>query len=195
MKLAGKCIGLLSLTAVVSGLPGCAKSAPIKAPIARIVLKSQRIEIPSHGILRRAASRRRQYLLSDVSLRWDGADPAAAFSCHMESGNEQDDKVLRLSAARKRYRQSRPVHPAIERVRCFDEVVAVTARRVTTHTPEKLVHLNAHPMRLSEGLEHLRGSQERGFTDVRVHLASWNEWSRDPSLPIETGLPYKQPAA
>jgi thiosulfate/3-mercaptopyruvate sulfurtransferase len=34
-----------------------------------------------------------------------------------------------------------------------------------------------------------------GFTDVRVYLASWNEWSRDPSLPIETGLPYEQPAA
>ncbi len=34
-----------------------------------------------------------------------------------------------------------------------------------------------------------------GFADVRVYLASWNEWSRVPSLPIETGLPYKQPAA
>jgi hypothetical protein len=49
MKLAGIYIGLLSLTAVVSALPGCTKSAPIKAPIAGIVLQSQRIEIPSQG--------------------------------------------------------------------------------------------------------------------------------------------------
>ena len=28
-----------------------------------------------------------------------------------------------------------------------------------------------------------------GFRDVRNYFASWNEWSRDPSLPIETGEP------
>jgi thiosulfate/3-mercaptopyruvate sulfurtransferase len=28
-----------------------------------------------------------------------------------------------------------------------------------------------------------------GFRDVRNYFASWNEWSRDPSLPIETGAP------
>jgi thiosulfate/3-mercaptopyruvate sulfurtransferase len=31
--------------------------------------------------------------------------------------------------------------------------------------------------------------KEGGFTDVRVYFGSWNEWSRDPSLPIESGLP------
>jgi thiosulfate/3-mercaptopyruvate sulfurtransferase len=25
--------------------------------------------------------------------------------------------------------------------------------------------------------------------DVRMYFGSWNEWSRDPSLPIEQGLP------
>lgn len=25
---------------------------------------------------------------------------------------------------------------------------------------------------------------------IETNLGSWNEWSRDPSLPIEEGLPY-----
>lgn len=29
-----------------------------------------------------------------------------------------------------------------------------------------------------------------GIKDVKLYFGSWNEWSRDPSLPIETGLPY-----
>ena len=36
---------------------------------------------------------------------------------------------------------------------------------------------------------------EAGFTNLRIYFASWNEWARDPSLPIETGLPDpKRPA-
>lgn len=31
--------------------------------------------------------------------------------------------------------------------------------------------------------------REAGFQDVRLYFGSWNEWSRDPSLPIESGLP------
>lgn len=30
---------------------------------------------------------------------------------------------------------------------------------------------------------------EAGFTDVRNYFASWNEWSRDESFPIKTGIP------
>lgn len=30
---------------------------------------------------------------------------------------------------------------------------------------------------------------EAGVKDVRIYFASWNEWSRDPSLPIEEGAP------
>jgi thiosulfate/3-mercaptopyruvate sulfurtransferase len=33
--------------------------------------------------------------------------------------------------------------------------------------------------------------KEAGVRDVRMYFGSWNEWSRDPSLPIESGLPYK----
>ncbi len=29
--------------------------------------------------------------------------------------------------------------------------------------------------------------KEAGVTDVRLYFGSWNEWSRNPELPIETG--------
>jgi thiosulfate/3-mercaptopyruvate sulfurtransferase len=32
--------------------------------------------------------------------------------------------------------------------------------------------------------------KEAGVKDVRIYFGSWNEWSRDPALPIEEGLPY-----
>ena len=31
--------------------------------------------------------------------------------------------------------------------------------------------------------------KQAGFTDVRMYFGSWNEWSRDPALPIETSPP------
>jgi thiosulfate/3-mercaptopyruvate sulfurtransferase len=34
-----------------------------------------------------------------------------------------------------------------------------------------------------------------GFERARVYLGSWNEWSRDPNLPIEPGLPYSLDSA
>jgi thiosulfate/3-mercaptopyruvate sulfurtransferase len=33
--------------------------------------------------------------------------------------------------------------------------------------------------------------KEAGIKNVSLYFGSWNEWSRDPSLPIEEGLPYK----
>jgi len=38
--------------------------------------------------------------------------------------------------------------------------------------------------------------KQAGFKDVRMYFGSWNEWSRDDTLPIESGLPFKgaQPA-
>ena len=32
--------------------------------------------------------------------------------------------------------------------------------------------------------------KQAGVSDVRMYFGSWNEWSRDPALPIETGLPF-----
>jgi thiosulfate/3-mercaptopyruvate sulfurtransferase len=37
--------------------------------------------------------------------------------------------------------------------------------------------------------------KEAGIENVTLYCGSWNEWSRDPSLPIESGLPYKSAAA
>jgi len=36
--------------------------------------------------------------------------------------------------------------------------------------------------------------EEAGIRDVRIYFGSWNEWSRDPSLPIETGYPFARAA-
>lgn len=32
--------------------------------------------------------------------------------------------------------------------------------------------------------------KEAGVRDVRLYFGSWNEWSRDPALPIDEGLPF-----
>jgi thiosulfate/3-mercaptopyruvate sulfurtransferase len=37
--------------------------------------------------------------------------------------------------------------------------------------------------------------KEAGVENVTLYFGSWNEWSRDPALPIETGLPYKASTA
>lgn len=37
--------------------------------------------------------------------------------------------------------------------------------------------------------------KEAGVKDVRLYFGSWNEWSRDPELPIETGHPAQSWAA
>ena len=36
---------------------------------------------------------------------------------------------------------------------------------------------------------------EAGITDIAIYFGSWNEWSRDPALPIETGLPFDAQSA
>ena len=35
--------------------------------------------------------------------------------------------------------------------------------------------------------------KQAGFDDVRMYFGSWNEWSRDDALPIESGLPFAEP--
>ena len=37
--------------------------------------------------------------------------------------------------------------------------------------------------------------KEAGVENVTLYFGSWNEWSRDPSLPIEAGLPFKAAAS
>lgn len=36
--------------------------------------------------------------------------------------------------------------------------------------------------------------EEAGIRNVRIYFGSWNEWSRDPALPIEEGYPFSSAA-
>ena len=55
-------------------------------------------------------------------------------------------------------------------------------------TPASTVYLYCFKgARASNSLVALK---EAGVSDVRLYFGSWNEWSRDDSLPIESGLPY-----
>ena len=55
-------------------------------------------------------------------------------------------------------------------------------------TPETPVYLYCFKgARASNSLIALR---EAGVKDVRMYFGSWNEWSRDPALPIESGMPF-----
>ena len=57
-------------------------------------------------------------------------------------------------------------------------------------TPQTPVYLYCFKgARASNSLIALR---EAGVQDVRMYFGSWNEWSRDPELPIESGMPYAE---
>jgi thiosulfate/3-mercaptopyruvate sulfurtransferase len=60
-------------------------------------------------------------------------------------------------------------------------------------TPDTPVYLYCFKgARASNSLVALK---EAGIKDVRMYFGSWNEWSRDPSLPIESGPPWAPAAA
>ena len=72
-----------------------------------------------------------------------------------------------------------------------DEILAECATvGITPQTPVVLYCFKG--ARASNTLVALK---EAGIEDVTLYFGSWNEWSRDPSLPIEAGLPYKTPSA
>jgi thiosulfate/3-mercaptopyruvate sulfurtransferase len=72
-----------------------------------------------------------------------------------------------------------------------DEILAECATvGVTPKTPVVLYCFKG--ARASNTLVALK---EAGIENVTLYFGSWNEWSRDPSLPIEGGLPYKSAAA
>ena len=59
-------------------------------------------------------------------------------------------------------------------------------------TPDTPVYLYCFKgARASNSLVALK---EAGIKDVRMYFGSWNEWSRDPSLPIESGPPWAKAA-
>jgi thiosulfate/3-mercaptopyruvate sulfurtransferase len=88
------------------------------------------------------------------------------------------------------YRMMKPT-PAGPMFKSRDEILAECATvGITPTTPVVLYCFKG--ARASNTLVALK---EAGIENVTLYFGSWNEWSRDPSLPIETGLPYKPPAA
>jgi thiosulfate/3-mercaptopyruvate sulfurtransferase len=88
------------------------------------------------------------------------------------------------------YRMMKPT-PAGPMFKSREEILAECATvGITPKTPVVLYCFKG--ARASNTLVALK---EAGIEDVTLYFGSWNEWSRDPSLPIETGLPYKAPSA
>jgi thiosulfate/3-mercaptopyruvate sulfurtransferase len=87
------------------------------------------------------------------------------------------------------YRMMKPT-PAGPMFKSREEILAECATvGVTPKTPVVLYCFKG--ARASNTLVALK---EAGIDNVTLYFGSWNEWSRDPSLPIETGLPFKASA-
>ena len=86
------------------------------------------------------------------------------------------------------YRMMKPT-PAGPMFKSAPEILAECASvGVTPDTPVVLYCFKG--ARASNTLVALK---EAGIKNVSLYFGSWNEWSRDPSLPIEEGLPYIAP--
>jgi thiosulfate/3-mercaptopyruvate sulfurtransferase len=82
------------------------------------------------------------------------------------------------------YRMMKPT-PEGPRFKSSDEILAECATvGIGKETPVYLYCFKG--ARASNTLLALKNA---GVEDVRMYFGSWNEWSRDPSLPIEEGLP------
>lgn len=82
------------------------------------------------------------------------------------------------------YRMMKPT-PEGPRFKSKDEILAECATvGITPNTPVYLYCFKG--ARASNTFIALKNA---GIKDVRMYFGSWNEWSRDPSLPIEEGLP------
>jgi thiosulfate/3-mercaptopyruvate sulfurtransferase len=85
------------------------------------------------------------------------------------------------------YRMMKPT-PSGPMFKSRDEILAECASvGITPQTPVVLYCFKG--ARASNTLVALK---EAGVANVTLYFGSWNEWSRDPSLPIETGLPFKR---
>jgi thiosulfate/3-mercaptopyruvate sulfurtransferase len=88
------------------------------------------------------------------------------------------------------YRMMKPT-PEGPRFKSSDEILAECATvGITKETPVYLYCFKG--ARASNTLLALKNA---GVKDVRMYFGSWNEWSRDPALPIEEGLPTAAAAA
>lgn len=88
------------------------------------------------------------------------------------------------------YRMMKPT-PEGPRFKSPDEILAECATvGITQDTPVYLYCFKG--ARASNTLLALKNA---GVKDVRMYFGSWNEWSRDPALPIEEGFPAPASAA
>jgi thiosulfate/3-mercaptopyruvate sulfurtransferase len=88
------------------------------------------------------------------------------------------------------YRMMKPT-PAGPMFKSRDEILAeCSSVGITPQTPVVLYCFKG--ARASNTLVALK---EAGVENVTLYFGSWNEWSRDPSLPIEAGLPFKAAAS
>ena len=74
-----------------------------------------------------------------------------------------------------------PMFRSVEEIRDICQQVGIT--------PETTVYI--YCFKGSRAANTLIALKEAGIKDVRNYFSSWNEWSRDPKLPIETGEPSK----
>jgi predicted metal-dependent enzyme (double-stranded beta helix superfamily)/rhodanese-related sulfurtransferase len=87
------------------------------------------------------------------------------------------------------YRMMKPTGEG-QRFKAKDEVLAECA--TVGVTPETPVYLYCFKgARASNTFLALKNA---GVKDVRMYFGSWNEWSRDPALPIESGSPFTKAA-
>lgn len=83
------------------------------------------------------------------------------------------------------YRMMKPT-PEGPMMKSKDEILAECA--TVGITPETPVYL--YCFKGARASNTFLALKEAGVKDVKIYFGSWNEWSRDPSLPIEEGLPY-----
>lgn len=74
-----------------------------------------------------------------------------------------------------------PMFRAVEEIQSICQKVGIT--------PETTVYV--YCFKGSRAANTLIALKEAGIKDVRNYFSSWNEWSRNPDLPIETGEPSK----
>ena len=87
------------------------------------------------------------------------------------------------------YRMMKPT-PSGQMFKSREEILAECATvGITPQTPVVIYCFKG--ARASNTLVAL---EEAGIKNVRIYFGSWNEWSRDPSLPIEEGYPFTRAA-
>lgn len=72
---------------------------------------------------------------------------------------------------------------AVPKIKSAAEVLAICRARNITPSQKIIVYC----YKGSRAASTLIALQRAGFTQVKNYFASWNEWGRDPALPIESG--------